>query len=47
MTKRPTNTDDVIDSRDILNYIEEHSETYEEVQDLQKIINQYCDAYKR
>ena len=46
MTKRPTNTDDVIDSRDILNYIEEHSETYEEVQDLQKIINQYCDAYK-
>jgi hypothetical protein len=46
MTKRPTNTDDVIDSRDILNYIEEHSETYEEVQDLQKIINQYCDEYK-
>ena len=41
MTKRPTNTNDVIDSRDILNYIEEHSETYKEVQDLQKIINQY------
>jgi len=43
--ERPANTDDVIDSRDILDYIEEHSETYEEVQDLQKIINQYCDNY--
>ena len=45
MMERPTNTDDVIDSSNILDYIEEHSETYEEVQDLQKIINQYCDNY--
>ena len=49
MTNRPTNTDDVIDSRDILDYIEKHEDDEdfkEEVEALQKVVNQYCDNYK-
>lgn len=49
MTNRPTNTDNVIDSREILDYIWEHEDNEdfkEEVEALQKVVNQYCDNYK-
>ena len=48
MTKRPTNTDDVIDSRDILDYIWEHEDNEdfkEEVEALQKVVDEYCNEY--
>ena len=41
--------DDVIDSRDMLDYIEKHknNEDYkEEVEALQKVVNEYCDDYE-
>tara|TARA_R100000654_G_scaffold15811_1_gene33574 strand:- start:1910 stop:2263 length:354 start_codon:yes stop_codon:yes gene_type:complete len=49
MIYKYNNSDDVIDSRDILDYIEKHEDNEdfkEEVEVLQKIVNQYCDNYK-
>jgi hypothetical protein len=46
---KPTNSDDVIDSRDILDYIEKHEDDEnfkEEVEALQKVVKEYCDNYK-
>ena len=49
MLYKYNNSDDVIDSRDMLDYIEKHqdNEDYkEEVQTLQKVVNEYCDDYE-
>ena len=49
MIYKYNNSDDVIDSRDILDYIEKHEDDEdfkEEVEALQKVVNQYCDNYK-
>ena len=43
-----TNSDDVIDSRDILDYIEKYEDDADfkdEVKALQSIVKQYCDNY--
>ena len=43
-----TNSDDVIDSRDILDYIEKYEDDKDfedEVKALQSIVKQYCDNY--
>ena len=48
MTNKPTNSDDVIDSRDILDYIWEHEDNEdfkEEVEALQKVVDEYCNEY--
>ena len=48
MLYKYNNSDDVIDSRDMLDYIEKHknNEDYkEEVEALQKVVKEYCDKY--
>ena len=48
MIYKYNNSDDVIDSRDILDYIEKHEDDEdfkEEVEALQKVVNEYCDEY--
>ena len=43
-----TNVDDIIDSRDILEYIEKYKDDKdfeEEVKALQSIVEEYCDNY--
>jgi len=49
MTNIITNNDDVIDSRDILDYIKKHEDNEdfkEEVEALQKVVKEYCNNYK-
>tara|TARA_A100001011_G_scaffold388093_1_gene467064 strand:- start:1755 stop:2102 length:348 start_codon:yes stop_codon:yes gene_type:complete len=41
MTNKPTNTDDVIDSRDILDYIEENKDDRDF--ELENLVKKYCD----
>ena len=48
MIYKYNNSDDVIDSRDILDYIEKHEDNEdfkEEVEALQKLIDEYCNEY--
>ena len=49
MIYKYNNSDDVIDSRDILDYIKKHEDDEdfkEEVEALQKVVKEYCDNYK-
>ena len=48
MIYKYNNSDDVIDSRDILDYIKKHKDNEdfkEEVEALQKVIDEYCNEY--